>query len=69
MRRIMRKKLASFMNSKYILIGLSALCLLFIATSFFTDKLTTPLRNAISTVVISGTARYELYRIMVIRQV
>ena len=52
MRRIMRKKLASFMNSKYILIGLSALCLLFIATSFFTDKLTTPLRNAISTVVI-----------------
>ena len=48
----MRKKLASFMNSKYILIGLSALCLLFIATSFFTDKLTTPLRNAISTVVI-----------------
>lgn len=48
----MRKKLSSFMNSKYILIGLTALCLLFIATSFFTDKLTTPLRNAISTVVI-----------------
>lgn len=48
----MRKKLSSFMNSKYILIGLSALCLLFIGTSFFTDKLTTPLRNVISTVVI-----------------
>lgn len=48
----MRKKLSSFMNSKYILIGLTALCLLFIATSFFTDKLTMPLRNAISTVVI-----------------
>lgn len=48
----MRKKFSSFMNSKYILIGLSALCLLFIATSFFTDKLTTPLRNAVSTVVI-----------------
>lgn len=40
------------MNSKYILIGLSALCLLFIGTSFFTNKLTTPLRNAVSTVVI-----------------
>lgn len=48
----MKKKLDSFMNSKYILIGLTALCLLFIATGFFTDKLTTPLRNAISTVVI-----------------
>lgn len=48
----MKKKLSSFMNSKYILIGLSALCLLFIGTSFFTNKLTTPLRNAVSTVVI-----------------
>lgn len=48
----MRKKFSSFMNSKYILIGLSALCLLFIATSFFTDRLTEPLRNAVSTVVI-----------------
>lgn len=49
----MRKKLASFMNSKYILIGLSALCLLFICNQlFYLDKLTTPLRNAISTVVI-----------------
>ena len=48
----MRKKFSSFMNSKYILIGLSALCLLFIATSFFTDRLTEPLRNAVSAVVI-----------------
>lgn len=48
----MRKKFSSFMNSKYILIGLSVLCLLFIATSFFTDRLTEPLRNAVSTVVI-----------------
>lgn len=48
----MRKKLSSFMNSKYILIGLSALCLLFIGTSFFTDKLTSPLKSAVSTVVI-----------------
>lgn len=48
----MRKKFSSFMNSKYILIGLSALCLLFIGASFFTDKLTEPLRNAVSAVVI-----------------
>jgi rod shape-determining protein MreC len=48
----MGKKFSSFFNSKYILIGLSVLCLLFIGTSFFTDKLTTPLRNAISYVVI-----------------
>lgn len=69
MRRIMRKKLASFMNSKYILIGLSALCLLFIATSFFTDKLTTPASECHFNSGNSGTARYELYRIMDIRQV
>lgn len=40
------------MNSKVILIALSVLCMIFIGTSFFTDKLTTPLKNAISTVVI-----------------
>lgn len=48
----MRKKLSSFMNSKYILIALTALCFLFIGTSFFTDKLTTPLRNVVSVVVV-----------------
>ncbi|MDD3240697.1 MAG: rod shape-determining protein MreC [Lachnospira sp.] len=46
------KKLSSFMNSKYILIALTALCFLFIGTSFFTDKLTTPLRNVVSVVVV-----------------
>lgn len=48
----MRKKLSSFIDSKYILIALTALCFLFIGTSFFTDKLTTPLRNAVSIVVV-----------------
>ena len=48
----MRKKLSSFMNSKYILIAVTVLCLLFIGTSFFTDMLVAPLRSAVSTVVI-----------------
>lgn len=48
----MRKKLSSFMNSKYILITLTVICFLFIATSFFTDKLTTPMRNVVSVVVV-----------------
>lgn len=48
----MRKKLSSFMNSKYILIAVSILCALLIGTSFFTDKLVSPLRNAVSAVII-----------------
>lgn len=48
----MRKKLSSFMNSKYILIAVSVLCVIFIGTSFFTDKLVSPLRTAVSTVII-----------------
>ncbi len=48
----MKKKLSSFLSTKVILIVLAFLCLVFIGVSFFTDKLTTPLRNAISTVVI-----------------
>ncbi|MDO5403379.1 MAG: rod shape-determining protein MreC [Eubacteriales bacterium] len=48
----MRKKLSSFIDSKYILIALTALCFLFIGTSFFTDKLTAPFRNAVSVVVV-----------------
>ena len=48
----MKKKVASFMTSKYILIVLTAVCLIFISTSFFTDRLVAPLRSAISMVVV-----------------
>ena len=48
----MKKKVSSFMTSKYILIVLTAVCLIFISTSFFTDRLVTPLRSAISMVVV-----------------
>lgn len=47
----MKKKVSSFMTSKYILIVLTAVCLIFISTSFFTDRLVAPLRSAISMVV------------------
>ena len=42
----MKKKVSSFMTSKYILIVLTAVCLIFISTSFFTDRLVAPLRSA-----------------------
>lgn len=48
----MKKKVSSFMTSKYILIALTAVCLIFISTSFFTDRLVAPLRSAISMVVV-----------------
>lgn len=48
----MKKKVSSFMTSKYILIFLTAVCLIFISTSFFTDRLVAPLRSAISMVVV-----------------
>ena len=48
----MKKKVSSFMTSKYILIVLTAVCLIFISTSFFTDRLVSPLRSAISMVVV-----------------
>ena len=48
----MKKKVSSFMTSKYILIVLTAVCLIFISTSFFTDRLVAPLRSAISMVVV-----------------
>lgn len=48
----MKKKVSSFMTSKYILIALTAICLIFISTSFFTDRLVAPLRSAISMVVV-----------------
>lgn len=48
----MKRKLSSFMTSKFILIVVTVICLVFISTSFFTDKLVTPLRDAISMVVV-----------------
>ena len=48
----MKKKVSSFMTSKYILIVLTAVCLIFISTSFITDRLVAPLRSAISMVVV-----------------
>lgn len=48
----MNKKLSSIFKPKYILIALTVICLGFIATSFFTDKLVAPLRNAVSFVVV-----------------
>ena len=48
----MKKKVSSFMTSKYILIVLTAVCLIFISTSFFTDRLVAPLRSPISMVVV-----------------
>lgn len=48
----MRKKVSSFMNSKYLLAALSILCAIFIIISFFTDALTAPLRNMAAAVVM-----------------
>lgn len=48
----MRKKLSSYMTSRYILIAVTVVCIIFVSTSFFTDSLVTPLRNAVSMVVV-----------------
>lgn len=48
----MRKKVPTFFTSKNILIILTVICCFFIGTSFFTDKLVNPLRNAVSYVVV-----------------
>ncbi len=48
----MKNKLSALMNSKYILIAVTVLCAAFIGTSFFTDRLVAPLRDAVSTVVM-----------------
>ena len=48
----MKKKYGFLFSSKSLLIGFTAFCLLFIGVSFFTDKLVTPLRNVVSTVII-----------------
>ena len=68
----MKKKVSSFMTSKYILIVLTAVCLIFISTSFFTDRLVAPLRSAISMVVVPlqkgmnnlGLWTYDKYTIL-----
>lgn len=48
----MKKKVSSYVTSRYILIALTAICLIFISTSFFTDKLVAHLRDAVSMVVV-----------------
>ena len=48
----MRKKLSSYMTSRYILIVVTVVCIIFVSTSFFTDSLVAPLRNAVSMVVV-----------------
>lgn len=48
----MKKKVSSYVTSRYILIALTAICLIFISTSFFTDELVAPLRDAVSMVVV-----------------
>lgn len=48
----MKKKLSTLMTSKTLLIVLIALCILFAGVSFFTDKLTAPIRNVVSAVIV-----------------
>ena len=48
----MKKKYDFLFTSKSLLIGFTAFCLLFIGVSFFTDKLVTPLRTIVSTVIV-----------------
>ena len=48
----MRKKLRTYLTSKYILIGFTVLCLLFVGASFFTDRLASPLKYVVSSVII-----------------
>ena len=48
----MKRKLSEFFTSKYILIAVVMLCVLVMGISFFTDKLSAPFRNAVSSVVM-----------------
>lgn len=48
----MKRKLSEFFTSKYILIAVVVLCVLVMGISFFTDKLSAPFRNAVSSVVM-----------------
>ena len=48
----MKRKLSEIFTSKYILIAVVVLCVLVMGISFFTDKLSAPFRNAVSSVVM-----------------
>lgn len=48
----MKKKYSFLFSSKSLLIALSAFCLIFIGVSFFTDRLVTPLRSVVSSVIV-----------------
>mgnify|MGYP002561894019 FL=1 len=48
----MKKKFSEIFTSKFILILVTGLCVIFIAISFFTNKLVTPLKNVVSAVVV-----------------
>ena len=49
----MKRKLSEFFTSKYILIAVVVLCVLVMGISFFTDKLSAPFRNSVSSVGMS----------------
>lgn len=48
----MKKKFSFLFSSKSLLVGFTALCIAFIGASFFTDKLTAPVRNVVSIVIV-----------------
>ncbi len=48
----MRRKLSDYFTSKYILIAVCVVCVLFIGVSFITDKISSPLTNAVAYVVM-----------------
>lgn len=48
----MLSKFFSLLKPKYILTGLTVLCVVFIVVSFFTDKLVLPLKNVVSYVTL-----------------
>lgn len=48
----MKKKLSFLFSYKNLLIGLSAFCLVLIGVSLFTDRLVTPMRSVVSSVVV-----------------
>lgn len=48
----MREKIAAFFTSKYKLITVIIFCILLMIASLFTDRLATPLKAVVSTVVV-----------------
>lgn len=48
----MRKKLSDYFTSRYILIAVSVICVIFIGVNFITDKVSTPFTNAVSVIVM-----------------